>query len=110
MASASSHQAGGAILYYLLGYSFTTLGAFAIVIALERAGEARDRIADFRGLARTHPGLAAASRTAVFCAIFKGRYKSRFLTHAVAINEPVKGSTFPHVAFLSSLGDGTRDS
>jgi len=60
MAAASSHQAGGAILYYLLGYSFTTLGAFAVVIALERHGEARDRISDFRGLARAHPGLAAA--------------------------------------------------
>jgi NADH-quinone oxidoreductase subunit N len=60
MAAASSHQAGGAILYYLLGYSFTSLGAFAVVIALERAGETRDRITDFRGLSRTHPGLAAA--------------------------------------------------
>jgi NADH-quinone oxidoreductase subunit N len=60
MAAASSHQAGGAILYYLLGYSFTNLGAFAVVIALERHGERSDRIIDFRGLARTHPGLAAA--------------------------------------------------
>ena len=60
MAAASSHQAGGAILYYLLGYSFTNLGAFAVVVALERHGEVRDRISDFRGLARTHPGLAAA--------------------------------------------------
>jgi NADH-quinone oxidoreductase subunit N len=60
MAAASSHQAGGSILYYLLGYSFTNLGAFAIVVALERHGEVRDRISDYRGLARTHPGLAAA--------------------------------------------------
>jgi len=60
MAAASSHQAGGAILYYLLGYSFTNLGAFAVVVALERHGEVRDRITDFRGLARTHPALAAA--------------------------------------------------
>ena len=60
MAAASSHQAGGAILYYLLGYSFTNLGAFAVVVALERHGEMRDRISDYRGLARAHPGLAAA--------------------------------------------------
>jgi NADH-quinone oxidoreductase subunit N len=60
MAAASSHQAGGSILYYLLGYSFTNLGAFAIVVALERHGQVRDRISDYRGLARTHPGLAAA--------------------------------------------------
>jgi NADH-quinone oxidoreductase subunit N len=60
MAAASSHQAGGAILYYLLGYSFTNLGAFAVVVALERHGEVRDRISDFRGLAQSHPALAAA--------------------------------------------------
>jgi NADH-quinone oxidoreductase subunit N len=60
MAAASSLQAGGSILYYLLGYAFTSLGAFAVVIALERRGEVRDRISDFRGLSRTHPGLAVA--------------------------------------------------
>jgi NADH-quinone oxidoreductase subunit N len=60
MAAASSHQAGGAILYYLLGYSFTNLGTFAVVVALERHGEVRDRIRDFRGLAQSHPALAAA--------------------------------------------------
>jgi NADH-quinone oxidoreductase subunit N len=60
MAAASSPQAGGAILYYLLGYAFTNLGAFAVVVALERQGETRDRISDFKGLARTHPALAAA--------------------------------------------------
>jgi NADH-quinone oxidoreductase subunit N len=60
MAAASSHQAGGAILYYLLGYSFTNLGAFAVVVALERHGEVCDRISDFGGLAQSHPALAAA--------------------------------------------------
>jgi NADH-quinone oxidoreductase subunit N len=60
MAAARAPEAGGAILYYLLGYAFTNLGAFAIVIALERQGETSGMIADFRGLARTHPALAAA--------------------------------------------------
>src|SRR6202167_6069201 len=60
MAAASSHQAGGAILYYLLGYSFTNLGAFAVVVALERRGAAHDNLADYRGLATRHPMLAAA--------------------------------------------------
>jgi NADH-quinone oxidoreductase subunit N len=66
MAAASSHQAGGAILYYLLGYSFTNLGAFAVVVALERHGEVRDRISDFRGLAQSHPALAAAMALFMF--------------------------------------------
>lgn len=58
--AAAGGPAGAAILYYLLGYAFTNLGAFAIVIAVEQGERARDDISDFRGLARSHPGLAAA--------------------------------------------------
>jgi NADH:ubiquinone oxidoreductase subunit 2 (subunit N) len=60
MAAGGGHDAGGAILYYLLAYAFTNLGAFAVVVALERGAEAHDEIADYHGLAREHPGLAAA--------------------------------------------------
>lgn len=60
MAAAGAPRAGGAILYYLLGYAFTNLGAFAVVVALERRGGIHDNIADYRGLARRHPALAAA--------------------------------------------------
>jgi NADH-quinone oxidoreductase subunit N len=56
----SSPAAGASILYYLLAYTFATIGAFAIVIALERRTEIDISIAGFRGLGRTHPGLAAA--------------------------------------------------
>ncbi len=52
--------AGAAMLYYLVGYVFGNLGAFAVVIALERRGESSDLIADYRGLAQRHPGLAVA--------------------------------------------------
>jgi NADH-quinone oxidoreductase subunit N len=60
MTAVASPRAGGAILYYLLGYAFTNLGAFAVVVALERRGAAHDNIADYRGLATRHPMLAAA--------------------------------------------------
>jgi NADH-quinone oxidoreductase subunit N len=60
MAAGPGSGAGAAILYYLLGYAFTNLGAFAVVVALEKRGEPHDLIADYRGLARAHPGLAAA--------------------------------------------------
>ena len=60
MAAAPAPSAGGAILYYLLGYAFANLGAFALVIALERGHETHGLIADYRGLSRTNPGLAAA--------------------------------------------------
>jgi len=58
--TAGGSAAGAAILYYLLGYAFTNLGAFAVVIAIERRAGIGDSVIDFRGLAKRHPGLAAA--------------------------------------------------
>ncbi|MGH3776001.1 MAG: NADH-quinone oxidoreductase subunit N [Pseudonocardiaceae bacterium] len=43
-----------ALLFYLAGYAVTNLGAFAVVAEFPRA----ERIEDYRGLARHHPGLA----------------------------------------------------
>jgi NADH-quinone oxidoreductase subunit N len=60
MAASATPAAGGAMLYYLFAYAFTNLGAFAVVIALERRGQPNDQISDYRGLAQSHPGLAAA--------------------------------------------------
>ena len=51
---------GPAILYYLLAYAFTNLGAFAVVIALEHRGAVTNLISDFRGLAERQPLLAGA--------------------------------------------------
>lgn len=70
MAAAPGYAAGGAILYYLIGYVFGTLGAFAIAIAVEGRGGVGGAIADLRGLARSHPGLAAAM--ALFMLSFTG--------------------------------------
>jgi NADH-quinone oxidoreductase subunit N len=67
---AASPEGGAAVLYYLLTYAFTTLGAFAIVVALERRQLAGDLIADYRGLATRSPALAAAM--AVFLLSFTG--------------------------------------
>jgi len=58
--AAASAEAGSAVLYYLLAYAFTNLGAFAIVVALERRGVAGDLIADYRGLSTRSPALSAA--------------------------------------------------
>ncbi len=47
-----------AALVYLLAYTFTNLGAFAVVIALEKQDGSGNNIDDFTGLGRQHPGLA----------------------------------------------------
>ena len=50
----------GAVLFYLLAYTFTTAGAFGAILLVERSddGEAVE-VGDYAGLARRHPVLAA---------------------------------------------------
>ncbi|MFL6196296.1 MAG: NADH-quinone oxidoreductase subunit N [Thermoanaerobaculia bacterium] len=48
-----------AVLFYLLAYTFITLGAFGTVILLERREYAGETCADYAGLARRSPFLAA---------------------------------------------------
>ncbi len=58
--AAANASGVAAVLFYLFVYAFMNIGAFAVVIALERQGEG-DVLADqARGLARSHPVLAAA--------------------------------------------------
>ncbi|HEV7506666.1 MAG TPA: NADH-quinone oxidoreductase subunit N [Thermoanaerobaculia bacterium] len=47
------------VLFYLLAYTFITLGAFGTVILLERREYAGETCADYAGLARRSPFLAA---------------------------------------------------
>jgi len=47
------------VLFYLLAYTFITMGAFGTVILLERREYAGETCADYAGLARRSPFLAA---------------------------------------------------
>jgi len=49
----------GAVLFYLLAYAVTNVGAFGIVAMLDGGTRANDQIRDFAGLGRDHPVLAA---------------------------------------------------
>ncbi len=49
----------GAVLFYLLAYTFTTAGTFGVITLCERAGEEAVEVGDYAGLARRHPLLAA---------------------------------------------------
>ena len=55
---AKSSLAGSSLLFYLLAYSFTTFGAFGIVILLGRKGQENLEIENYSGLAYKHPILA----------------------------------------------------
>ncbi len=59
MAVASNTDQGvSAALFYMMAYLFTNLGAFAIVIAIERQGNQGLSLDDYKGLAKRSPGLA----------------------------------------------------
>lgn len=49
-----------AILYYLFAYTFTSLGAFGVVVAVERWKGRELAIDDLAGLSQKHPLIAAA--------------------------------------------------
>jgi len=63
-------DAVAAALFYLLAYAFTNFGAWAVVIALERAAGQGLELKDYAGLGARHPGLAACM--AVFMLSFTG--------------------------------------
>jgi len=51
---------GAAVLFYLLVYSFATIGAFGVILLLEREGVEAVELAAYGGLAARHPVLALA--------------------------------------------------
>ncbi len=53
-------EARSAVMYYLLAYSVTTVGAFAVVSWIGSRGHERLAVDDWAGLAQRHPGAALA--------------------------------------------------
>jgi NADH-quinone oxidoreductase subunit N len=49
----------GAVLFYLLTYAVTNIGAFGVVAVLDSAERPNDQVRDYAGLANDHPVLAA---------------------------------------------------
>ncbi len=59
VALVSANDVGkSAVLFYLLTYAVTNIGAFGVVAVLEDADRPNDQISDYAGLWTTHPGLA----------------------------------------------------
>jgi NADH-quinone oxidoreductase subunit N len=60
LALLSANDVGkGAILFYLLTYAITNLGAFGVIAVLETETQANDRVQDYAGLWNERPALAA---------------------------------------------------
>ncbi len=56
----TSGVARSAVLFYLLAYTFTTIGAFGVVAWIGRRGDERQMVDDWAGLATRHPAAALA--------------------------------------------------
>jgi NADH-quinone oxidoreductase subunit N len=65
-----SGDAVASALFYLTAYAFTSFGAWAVVIAMERAEDKGLNLDDYAGLGRKYPLLAAAM--AIFMLSFTG--------------------------------------
>ncbi len=50
--------AKGAVLFYLLTYAVTNIGAFGVIVLLDNADRPNDQVRDYAGLWNTHPVLA----------------------------------------------------
>jgi NADH-quinone oxidoreductase subunit N len=57
---AATADGGASVLFYLLVYALTNLGAFGVVMALGRVGAANERLADYAGVGFAHPLLGFA--------------------------------------------------
>ena len=55
---AANDTGKSAILFYLLTYAVTNLGAFGVIALVESSDKANDQVTDFAGLWNTHPVLA----------------------------------------------------
>ena len=49
----------GAVLFYLLTYAITNIGAFGVIALLDNADRPNDQVSDYAGLWNDHPALAA---------------------------------------------------
>jgi len=101
---AGSQAGSSAMLFYLLAYLFTNLGAFAVIIALTNRGQDVDRVEDFAGLARSRPALAASMT--LFMISLAGMpgtagFIGKWLVFLAAVREGYVGLTV--IAVLTSL-------
>jgi NADH-quinone oxidoreductase subunit N len=61
-----TNEAARAVVIYLMAYAFTNVGAFSVVIALEKDDASNTGLSSLRGLSRKQPAMAAAMAIFMF--------------------------------------------
>jgi NADH-quinone oxidoreductase subunit N len=78
----------GGVLFYLLAYTFTTVGAFGVILLLERERAEAVNLDDYAGLAARHPVLALTLAVFLFSLIGippTGGFAAKFYVFGAAI-------------------------
>ncbi len=101
-----------AAILYLLAYSLTTVGLFAVLVYLGRPGKQIEHIDDLTGLVKTHPFVAVAAAVFLFSMAgipplpgFWG--KLAIFSTALSVRQPTANSLFavhPAFAVLAVVG------
>ena len=83
-----------AVLFYLVVYTFMTIGAFTVVAVLARDGEEQDRIENLAGLAGSRPFLAWVMTLCMFSLAgipFTAGFMGKFQLFSAAIKKGIEG-------------------
>ncbi|MGB0689359.1 MAG: NADH-quinone oxidoreductase subunit NuoN [Candidatus Puniceispirillum sp.] len=64
--AAGSHAGVLGVIIYMTGYIFMGAGTFAIILMMRREGKSATKIADLRGLSKTHPLFAVGLLVMMF--------------------------------------------
>jgi NADH-quinone oxidoreductase subunit N len=106
--AAATPAANSAFMFYLLAYTLATFGAFGVVSALERNGEARLNIEDYAGLWTVRPSMAVAM--AVFMLALLGfpvfggiGFLGKYWIIQSALQAPVPQTKLAIILVLTSL-------
>ncbi len=101
---AGSSQGNSAVLFYLAAYVFMVAGSFGIATLVGRKGDGAHSLADYKGLARSNPELAAAF-TILLLAQAGVPFTAGFFAKFYAVEAAVDASSTPLaiIAMLSAV-------
>jgi len=124
-ASARNPEGISAALFYLLAYAFTNLGAFAVVVAVERREQEGVLLDDYKGLGKRYPWVAICMAffmlsltgippTGGFAAkffVFRTAIEADllWLTLIGVVTSVISGYYYLRVVFLMYMYDGERE-
>lgn len=90
----ASWSGGEALVFYLVAYTFSTVGAFAVLSWTGREQESLEQLVDYKGLSRTHPWMA---------------FMLTFFMLALAGMPPTAGFTGKYFIFTAAVKAGYAD-